>query len=144
MCHIGIKSTGGVMQSSLHSWDPMEKRYSANDDGYSFVSPAEKGLWYQSWSFDAGDVGGQVSDRLVSGHSSCLQMTQPTDKPASRSSPTVLVLPSTCLHCRGTLPDVLLGMLVACWTAYPATLCLVQLALRDDLQEPSALRCLTS
>lgn len=30
------------MQSSLHSWDPMEKRYSANDDGYSFVSPAEK------------------------------------------------------------------------------------------------------
>ncbi len=91
----------------------MEKRYSANDDGYSFVSPAEKGLWYQSWSFDAGDVGGQVSDRLVSGHSSCLQMTQPTDKPASRSSPTVLVLPSTCLHCRGTLPDVLLGMLVS-------------------------------
>ena len=41
----------------------------------------------------------------------CLQMTQPTDKPASRSSPTVLVLSSTCLHC--TVADALLGMLVS-------------------------------
>ncbi len=101
------------MQSSLHSWDSTNERPSANDCGYSFVSPAEKGLWYQSWSLDAGNVGGQVSDRLVGGHSSYLLMTQPTDKPASRSSPTILVLSSTCLHCRGTVADALLGMLVS-------------------------------
>lgn len=101
------------MQSSLRSWDPMEKRFAANNIGYSLVSPVEKGLGYQSWSLDAGSIGGQVSDRLVSGHSSCLQMTQPTDKPASRSNSTAVVLSSTCLHCMEPMPDALLGMLVS-------------------------------
>ena len=91
------------MQSSLHSWDPMKKRLFANDCGYSFVSSAEKEPEYQSWSLDAGNVGGKVSDRLHGGHSSCLELTQPTDKPASRSS----------LHCRGNVPHALLGMLVS-------------------------------
>ena len=101
------------MQSSLHSWDSTKERSSAKNCGYSFVSPAEKGLWYQSWSLAAGNVGDQVSDRLVGDHSSCLQVTQPTDKPASRCSPTVLVLSSICLHRRGTVADALLCILVS-------------------------------
>ena len=129
------------MQSSLHSWDPMKKRLFANDCSYSCVSPAEKGLCYQSWSPDAGNMGGQVSDRLVGGHSSCFQMTQAADKPASRSSPTVSVLSSTCLHCRGGVPDALLGMLASLLDSISSDFVFGPIGTEG---RPAGLRCLTS
>lgn len=93
-------------QSSLPSWEPV-------GEGYRFPNPAEKELWYQSWSPNTEDMGGQGSDQLVGVCSRCLRLKQPTDKQAWSSSSTGLVLSSTCQRCRDTVPGALLGSLVS-------------------------------